>query len=124
VYSITPGFGADVKNGITNARSFTEEDLIVPDQAERKSIYKWIQSVGVIESNFPTDSRNSKCISVVCNTSDHSSEQRSVSTPILGMVQRTETQTIHRSDGASAHRKDVAQDSPDSGGRTLKRFDE
>src|SRR6185369_1611774 len=40
------------------------------------------------------------------------------------MVQRTETQTIHRSDRASAHGEDVAQNTSDSCGCTLKRFDE
>ena len=39
------------------------------------------------------------------------------------IIQATEAQRIHHGDGARTHRKDVAQDAADSGGRALVRLD-
>src|SRR5215475_10839069 len=54
----------------------------------------------------------------------NSGQQRSVSSPVLGIIQRTEPQAVKGRDGTSSHGEDVAEDSAHAGGGTLKRFDE
>ena len=55
---------------------------------------------------------------------DHAGQQRTIAASVFRMIQRTETQTVHRRDRPRAHRENVAQDSADAGRRALKRFDE
>src|SRR5215213_1053054 len=43
---------------------------------------------------------------------------------MLWVIERSEPQAVHRSDGTRAHREDVAQNSADAGCGALKWFDE
>src|SRR5438309_1578721 len=112
--SIASGFGADVQDGIADARSFAKEDLIPAHQSKRERVDQRIQRVCVIERNFTADGRYPERVSVMRDARYDTSQQRSVSSAILRIVQRSKSQTVKRSDGSRSHCEDVAQDSADA----------
>ncbi len=122
--AISAGFCADVKHGITHASRFTEKDLIVPHDAECERIDERVQSIRIIKRDFTTDSRHTKRISVMRNACDDARQQRSIAASVLRVVQRSETQTVHRGNWTRTHRKNVAKNAADACRCTLKRFDE
>ena len=121
---VTSCFCADVKHGITDARRFSEEDLIVTHKSQRERVDQRIQCVSIIKRDFATDSRDAKRVSVMSDSRNHAREQRSISPSMLRVIERSEAQAIHRRDRTRAHREDVAQNPADPSGRALERFDE
>ena len=119
-----PVFAPTYKNRIADAGGFAEKDLILAHQAERERVHQRIERIGIVECDFAADGRHAKRIAVVRDARDHSGQQRSISSPVLRMIERAKSQAVHRSDRPRAHREDVAQDSADTSGRALKRFDE
>jgi hypothetical protein len=60
----------------------------------------------------------------VRNTRNNSSQERSVTTSVLFMVERAETQTVHGCKRPCTHGEDVPQNSSNAGGSALEGFNE
>src|SRR6185295_10189558 len=122
--SVASGFCTDVKHRITDAGGFAEEDLIVSHETECKRIYERVQRISIVKRDFTADSRNTKRVTVVRDTCNDTGQQRSITTTVLRVIERSEAQAIHRRNRTRAHREDVAQDAADTSRRALKRLDE
>src|SRR6266568_5771768 len=121
--AVAPSPGADVQNRITHTGRFTKEDLISAHQAGRECVDEWIQGVTIIEGHLPANRRDAESVTVMCNAGDDPGEQRSITAPVLRMIDRSKSQTVQRGDRAGAHGEDVAQNSAHSRGGSLKRLD-
>ena len=112
--------------------------MFISQHAEAKNIYERIALEAFVEINFAADCRDADTISVVRNTGNNAGEKAAVSYYrgasfqlaifIGGQVTnlphyRPEAQGVQTKLGPRAHRKNVANDSADAGGRALKRFD-
>ena len=122
--AVAPGLRAHVQHGISRAGRFAKEDLIVAQQAERESVNQRIKRIGIVKCDFAADGGHAESVSVMRDAGHDSGQQRSVPPSMLRMIERAKTQTIQRRNRAGPHGENIAQDPADTGGRSLKRFDE
>ncbi len=118
--SVAPGRRANVKHRIAGTARSRAHHLVLAHQAETERIDEDIFVVRRVEHYFARDCRHSHAIAVTADSADHAAEQVARSR----MIERAELERVHARDRPRAHRKDVAQNSADSGRRALVRLDE
>src|SRR6266404_4114311 len=115
--AIASGFRADIENGIADTARLTKKDLVLFHYSERECIDERIERVSIIESDFAANSGHAKCVAVMRNAANHAGQQRTIAPPVLWMVQRSKSQTVHRGNRPRTHGKHVAQNAADTRGR-------
>src|ERR1700687_663459 len=97
-------------------------------RAERERMDKRIAGIARRELNFTTNRRHTKAVAVMRDAADNAIENAPVACGFPRACFRafhdwTESQGIKNRDRARAHRKNITQDSADTGGRTLEGFE-
>ena len=78
VNAVAPGFRADVDHRIAFACGLRVEDLIAPDQSQRKSIDQRIARVARLELGFSAEVGHAKTIAVRSDAADHAFQHRMI----------------------------------------------
>ena len=120
VDAVAAGFRAEIDDGVAHSRRRGIENLVRPGQPHRHGIDQDIAIVARVEPHRSADGRHAKGIAIAANASHHASQQM----PGFRVLRRAKAQRIEAGDGARPHGEDIAQDSPDAGGRALVRLDE
>jgi len=66
--TITPGFGTDINQRITDSRRFAFLDLILIHNADTHRIDQWIAGIGMIKIGFSADRGNADCVPITTDT--------------------------------------------------------
>src|SRR6266404_9198280 len=139
VDTVASGLGAYINYGIPLARSASVKNLVAADQAESKRVHQGIAGVTGLELHLAAKVRNAETVGVRSDARDHALHNRVIlvnfrlrrdsrprlsSRAQLGICRNgPKPQRVHHRDRPRAHGENVAQNSADARGRSLKRFD-
>src|SRR4029077_20206136 len=134
VDTIASGLGAHINHGIPLTRCPAVKNLVAADQPESKRIHQRIAGVAGLELNLAAKVRNSETVAVRSNARDHALHNRVILVNlslcsagalarVLGSLNRPKPQRVHHRHRPRAHGENVAKNSADSRGRSLKWFD-
>ena len=98
----------------------TGKNLLLLDQAERKSIDQNVGVVAVVEVTLAADGGHADTVAVTADAGDHAGDEIARAR----MIDGAETERIERRDRPRAHGENIAQYAADAGGRALIRLDE
>jgi hypothetical protein len=117
--------------------------LIFADQSQRERVHQRIAGVTGLELSFAAEVRHAEAVAVRGDSADHAFEDRVIAMDVgrcrrdlhgragletraymIGRGDRPEAKRIHHRNRPCAHGENIAQDSADTGGGSLKRFDE
>ena len=94
------------------------------ENAETEGIHQRIATVAFVEIDLTGDRRQADAVPVMGDTSHHAGKEAAVGLGLLAItLNGTEAEGIHEEDGTRAHGEDVANDTTDTSGRSLERFD-
>jgi hypothetical protein len=120
VDAVASGLGADVIDGIADARCHSFDDVRRLGDAETEDVDQRIAGVARIEADLAADGRNPDAVAVAGDAGDDTFEQP----PGARLIQRTEAQRVQQGDRPGAHGENIADDAADAGRGALIRLDE
>src|SRR5208283_2008393 len=141
VDTVTPRLGADVDYRIALASRAGIEDFILPHQAHGKSVHQRIARVAWLKLRFTTQVRHAETVAVGSDSAHHAFENGMIAMNLclrgdcrLGCPawakpgssfrrNRAKAKRVHHRHWPGSHSEDVAQNSADPGGCSLKRLD-
>ena len=121
--AIAAGLGADVVDGVADARRVALDERIGLRDSEAEDVDQRIARIRVVERDLAADRRDADAVAVAGDAGDHAFDDAAVARAV-GTLERTEAQRVHQRDRPRAHREDVADDAADAGGGALVRLDE
>src|SRR5208282_4131372 len=150
VDAVASGLGADINYGIPLARRASVKDLVAAHQAESEGIHQRIAGVAGLELHLAAKVGDAETIAVRSDAADHAFHDGMIlvdfrlrrlslcgsgARPRLDGAKprhhtsflhtnRAKAERIHHRYRARPHGENVAQNSTDAGGRSLKWFDE
>ena len=117
-HTVPAGGAAHVNDGIADALGTGFDDVLGLHQPEGHGIHQGVTGVGGVKGHLTPHGGHPDAIAVMGDAGHHSLNQAHIGR----ILQGTETQRVQQGDGPGPHREDVAQDSPHTRGRPLKRF--
>ena len=137
--AVAPGLGAYINYGIPFARRASVKNLVAADQAESERVHQRIAGVAGLEFHLAAKVGDAETVAVRSDARDHAFHDRVVFVNFSlcgsGALPRSDgakprphtdwpkPQRVHHRDGACAHGENVAQNSADASGGSLKWFD-
>ena len=118
--AVAAGLGADVVDGVADARGDALDDVGRLRDAETEDVDERVAGVRRLERDLAADGRDADAVAVAGDAGDDAFEQPARA----GRVERSEAQRVQERDRPRAHREDVADDAADAGRRALIRLDE
>ena len=127
VDAVAAGLGADINDGVAGAAGLAVEDLVLADQTEREGVHQRIARIAGLKLGFAAQIRHAEAVAVAGHAADDAFNNGVVLLDELLVVvgqpaligDGAEAERIHDGKGTRAHRKDVAQNAADAGGRAL-----
>ena len=148
--SVAPSFCANVNHRIADALGLGQKNVFLARNSQRQRVHERILRVARLKTNFSANRRHAKTISVVRDSTNHTIEDAAIGFGYGGisgsraearhyrtvgrcraearhyrtvLCDRPKPQRIQHRNRPRAHRKNIAQNSADTGRRALKRFD-
>ena len=115
VNPVAAGLGADIDDRIADSAGGGIENLVGIGDADGHRVDDDIAVIGRIEIGLAANGRHADAIAVAADAGNHALHEMLH----LRMVGPPEAQCVQVRNGASAHRKDIPQDTADAGGSTL-----
>src|SRR6185295_15597543 len=103
VNSVTAGLRANVYDWISDAGCAAEENLVVLENPQREHVHQRISVVARLKNAFAADRWHAEAVAVVRDAFDDAFENPAVAIPVLGIIQRPESNGVQYSDGPRAH---------------------
>ena len=122
--AVTPSLRPDVKHRVPDPLRLPEKDLVFTHDPECERVYQRVETVRLVEYDFPADRRHPERVPVMPDPLDAALQYRPVSCSVLLIIERPEAKRVHRRDRPSAHREHVPKDPTDARRRPLERLDE
>src|ERR1700674_1012131 len=134
VDTVAPRLGADINYRIPLACRAPIKNLVAADQPESERVHQSIAGVARLELHLTSKVGNAETVAVRSDARDHSLHNRvtlvnlslcsaGALVRVLGSLNRPKPQRVHHRHRPRAHGKNVAQNSADASGRSLKWFD-
>ena len=120
VDAVAAGLRAEIDHRQARLRRGGIEDLVRVGQAHAHRVDEDVAVIARVEIRLAADGRHADAVAVAADARHHAFEQAAR----LRMLRLAEAQRVEQRDRAGAHRKDVAHDAADAGGRALIRLDE
>ena len=98
----------------------SQHELVLAEDAETHDVDERVAGVALLESDLPTHRRHTDGVAIAGDPGDDAVQE----VPVLGLVERAESDLIPQSDRSGAHREDVTEDPTDACGCSLVRLDE
>ncbi len=121
--AVPPRLRAYIDHRVSNAGGFTVEDFVVPEHAKSEYVDQWIAVVTLVEDALPANGRNAEAVAVMSDARNDTLENAMVASARLRIVQPSEADGIHHSNGPRSHGENVAQDAADPRRCALKGLD-
>ena len=115
VDAVAAGLGAEIDDRHVDARRRRVKNLVGIGKPDRHRVDQDVAVIAGVEAHLPADRRHAERIAVAADAGHHARHEM----PRLRMLRRAEAQRIEAGDRPRAHRKHVAQDAADAGGRAL-----
>ena len=108
VDAVASGLGADVVDGVADARRRALEDVVAARDAEAEHVDQRIAGVALVEDDLAADGRHAEAVAVAGDAGHNALEE-----PARAAARRAaEAQRVQQRDRPRAHREDVAKMPP------------
>jgi len=133
VDAVASGLGAYINYRIALTRRASIKDLVAADQTERKCVNQRIAGVARLKLHLAAKIGDAETIAVRSHAGNHALHDRVILmnlrlrsagalARVLGSLNRSKAQRVHYRDRPRSHGENIAQNSADASGRSLKRF--
>src|SRR5208337_4479044 len=140
--AVASGFGADINYGIALSRSPSIKNLVAADQSKSERVHQRVAGVTRLKLHLAAQVRDSETVAVRSHARDDALHYRMVLVNFrlrgggahprlcsagalarVGSLNRPKAQRVHHRDRPRSHGKNIAQNSADARGRSLKWLD-
>ena len=113
--AVPTGGGSEEDHLVAHPGGVGAVQVLVSQHPDAQRIDEGIAEICPVELHLAADVRQSQAVAVAAYTGDDTGQDPAG----VGLVERTETQRIHHTDGPGPHREDVADDAANASGRSL-----